>query len=123
MLARFVEGLRQANGILAGTSGMAWKRFFVFNAIGAVIWVTAWSLIGDLAGSHVGAIYDGIVHYFWIALGVAIVGVIALVILHRRRRAQHHDAVGIDAESVTECNARSTRGFGRSCTRSRPTCK
>ncbi|HEY5273845.1 MAG TPA: DedA family protein [Acidimicrobiales bacterium] len=87
VLARFVEGLRQANGILAGTSGMAWKRFFVFNAIGAVVWVTTWALVGDLAGSHVGVIYDGIVRYFWVALGVVVLALVALVIRHLRHRA------------------------------------
>src|ERR1700744_6004557 len=35
IVARFSEGLRQANGIIAGISGMQWARFLVFNAIGA----------------------------------------------------------------------------------------
>src|SRR5690349_5042044 len=35
VVARFVEGLRQANGIIAGTTGMQWRRFLLFNAIGA----------------------------------------------------------------------------------------
>ena len=37
--ARFVEGLRQANGIIAGITGMHWLRFLIFNAIGAALWV------------------------------------------------------------------------------------
>ncbi|HEY1566521.1 MAG TPA: DedA family protein, partial [Solirubrobacteraceae bacterium] len=32
IVARFIEGLRQANGIVAGITGMHWKRFLVFNA-------------------------------------------------------------------------------------------
>src|SRR5262249_39609224 len=39
IVARFVEGLRQANGIIAGISGLRWTRFLVFNAIGAALWV------------------------------------------------------------------------------------
>jgi membrane protein DedA with SNARE-associated domain len=35
VVARFIEGLRQANGIIAGISGMHWRRFIVFNALGA----------------------------------------------------------------------------------------
>ena len=35
IVARFIEGLRQANGIIAGISGMRWTRFLIFNAIGA----------------------------------------------------------------------------------------
>lgn len=30
-IARFVAGLRQANGIIAGTTGMPWPRFLLFN--------------------------------------------------------------------------------------------
>ena len=40
--ARFVEGLRQANGIIAGITGMHWLRFLIFNAIGAALWVGTW---------------------------------------------------------------------------------
>ena len=39
IVARFVEGLRQANGIIAGMSGIHWAKFLVFNAIGAALWV------------------------------------------------------------------------------------
>jgi membrane protein DedA with SNARE-associated domain len=88
VFARFIDGLRQANGIIAGTSGMAWQRFLVFNAIGAVVWVTTWALVGELAGSHVGAIYNGIARYFWIALGVVVLAAIALIVRHLRHRAK-----------------------------------
>jgi membrane protein DedA with SNARE-associated domain len=37
-VARFIEGLRQANGIIAGISGMHWRRFRIFNALGAALW-------------------------------------------------------------------------------------
>lgn len=36
-VARFVEGLRQANGIIAGISAMDWARFLAFNALGAAL--------------------------------------------------------------------------------------
>ncbi len=46
--ARFVEGLRQANGIIAGITGMHWLRFLIFNAIGAALWVGTWVSLGYL---------------------------------------------------------------------------
>lgn len=92
VLARFVEGLRQANGILAGTSGMSLRRFLVFNAVGAVIWVVTWALVGELAGAHVDAMYDGIARYFWIAVGLAVLVVIGLVVRHRRHRGGSDEA-------------------------------
>jgi membrane protein DedA with SNARE-associated domain len=68
---------------------MAWQRFLVFNAIGAVVWVTTWALVGELAGSHVGAIYDDSARYFWLALGVTVLIAITLIIRHLRHRATH----------------------------------
>lgn len=44
IFARFVEILRQLNGIIAGSLGMSWKHFFVFNAVGASLWVAFWGL-------------------------------------------------------------------------------
>jgi len=63
IVARFVEGLRQANGIIAGTTGMHWARFLFFNAIGAALWVTVWTSIGYFSGSHINTIYDDATRY------------------------------------------------------------
>jgi len=43
LFARFVVVLRQLNGIVAGTMGMNWWRFSVYNAAGAAIWVGFWT--------------------------------------------------------------------------------
>lgn len=40
--ARFIQGLRQFNGIIAGISKMRWKKFILFNLIGAALWVGLW---------------------------------------------------------------------------------
>ena len=63
VVARFIEGLRQANGIIAGISGMRWLRFLFFNAIGAALWVGTWVSIGYLAGNHIDTIYHYITRY------------------------------------------------------------
>lgn len=90
VVARFIEGLRQANGIIAGASEMSWWRFLPFNALGAALWVATWLTIGELAGSHIDAIYRGISRYSLVALGVLVLVVLALVarfLLRRRRRS------------------------------------
>lgn len=43
IVARFFPVLRQLNGIVAGSAGMDWQRFLVYNALGAFLWVGAWS--------------------------------------------------------------------------------
>ncbi len=88
--ARFIEGLRQANGIVAGTARMPWRQFLMFNALGAALWVGVWTSVGYLAGNHIGAIYTHVTRYslyLLIGLGVlALVLVIRAVIRHRGTR-------------------------------------
>jgi membrane protein DedA with SNARE-associated domain len=80
--ARFIEGLRQANGIIAGVSGMHWARFLIFNAIGAALWVAVWTSIGYASGSHINAIYTAATSYdLYFAIGV---GVLLILYLARR---------------------------------------
>jgi membrane protein DedA with SNARE-associated domain len=88
-VARFIEGLRQANGIVAGISEMAWPRFLAFNALGAALWVAVWTSVGYLAGNHITTIYDAITRYslyVLIALAVAIGALIIRTVVQRRRR-------------------------------------
>jgi membrane protein DedA with SNARE-associated domain len=88
-VARFVDGLRQLNGVVAGIAGMPWRRFLAFNALGAVAWVTVWTSVGYFAGGHLTAIYYGFHRYQTVLL--AAVGAVILAALTRwlwRRRRQ-----------------------------------
>jgi len=94
IVARFIEGLRQANGIIAGTTGMRWTRFLVFNAIGAALWLATWTSIGYLSGSHLNAIYDAATRYSaYLAIALAALAVVVVVrrALRRRGRGLTHD--------------------------------
>ncbi|MFE7210522.1 DedA family protein [Streptomyces sp. NPDC001698] len=89
VVARFIEGLRQANGIIAGTTGMHWLRFLAFNALGAALWVGLWVTLAYAAGRHIGTVYDEIRRYevyVLVALGVLVVALIVRHLLRRRRR-------------------------------------
>jgi membrane-associated protein len=46
--ARFIFGLRTVAGPVAGALNMNWKKFLLYNALGAVTWVTTISLTGYL---------------------------------------------------------------------------
>lgn len=50
--ARFVAGLRIINGPLAGVLRMRWRKFVLFNFLGAATWVTVISCVGYLFGRH-----------------------------------------------------------------------
>ncbi|HEV2936354.1 MAG TPA: DedA family protein, partial [Streptosporangiaceae bacterium] len=95
VIARFVEGLRQANGIIAGISGMHWRRFVFFNAIGAALWVGTWVSLGYLAGNHIITIYHYITDYSYYALIAAAVLLAAYIVrrvMRRRRRSRQRTA-------------------------------
>ena len=102
--ARFVEGLRQANGIIAGITGMHWLRFLIFNAIGAALWVGTWVSLGYLAGDHITTIYHYITlysYYVLIALAVLVVGYITWRLRRRRRRNASAAATRADETDET----------------------
>ena len=50
--ARFVFGLRIVAGPLAGVLRMPWKKFLLFNFMGALLWVTVIAGVGYLFGRH-----------------------------------------------------------------------
>jgi membrane protein DedA with SNARE-associated domain len=89
VIARFIVGLREANGIIAGITQMRLLTFTVFNVIGAAIWVATWVTIGDVAGDHIDTIYADINRYslyVFSALVVLVAGYIAWRVIRRRRR-------------------------------------
>ncbi|BFV60562.1 hypothetical protein KCMC57_up56660 [Kitasatospora sp. CMC57] len=87
-VARFVDVLRQTNGIVAGTTGMSWRRFMPANVLGAVLWVGVWAGAGYLAGGNIGPLYEQLMRYQVLAL--AVLGVmLAALVGHRLWRRQH----------------------------------
>lgn len=92
VVARFIEGLRQANGIIAGISGMRWLKFLACNALGAALWVGTWVSVGYFAGQHITSIYNGITNYSLYAAIAAVVVIAAWILLHLRKRRRARNA-------------------------------
>ena len=98
VIARFVEGLRQANGLIAGITSMRWRRFLFFNIIGAALWVGCWVSVGYFAGEHITAIYEYITRYSLYALIVAVIVAIVWIGLRiRRKRVQRASKITDEA--------------------------
>jgi membrane protein DedA with SNARE-associated domain len=103
---RFIEGLRQAAGIIAGTAEMPWKRFLFYNVLGATLWVAVWAPIGYLAGDHIGTIYADATRYslyLLIALAVLLAAWIARTVW-RRRRGPAAQAVSVPKAPDTDAD-------------------
>jgi membrane protein DedA with SNARE-associated domain len=100
--ARFVEGLRQANGIIAGITGMHWLRFVIFNAIGAALWVGTWITIGYFAGNNITTIYHYITLYSYYVLAGLVVLIVGYIVWRRRRRRRAAAAAASQTEEAPE---------------------
>ena len=85
LLGRFVEGVRQAAGIIAGISEMRFALFLTYTVVGAALWVATWSTVGELAGAHVTTI-SHYATYVAEGLGVIVVLLIVRAVLRSRRR-------------------------------------
>jgi membrane protein DedA with SNARE-associated domain len=87
-IGRWIALVRFAVAWLAGIDRMPFGTFFVYNALGAITWATAYGLVGFYAGK---AAADAITKYgVWAALALVAV-IIAFVAWHvvreRRRKA------------------------------------
>jgi membrane protein DedA with SNARE-associated domain len=96
IIARYIVGLREANGIIAGITEMRWLTFAVFNVIGGCAWVATWVTIGYMAGDHIDTIYADINRYSLYAFGVLAVLLAAYIAwrVTRRRKSARATADG-----------------------------
>ncbi len=79
---RFVSILRTYAAFLAGTNQMAWPRFLVFNAAGAVVWATAFGVAYYVFGSALQRLSTTID----VTLGVAgVMGLVAFLVWSKRK--------------------------------------
>jgi membrane-associated protein len=87
--ARFIFGLRIIAGPMAGVLRMPWRRFVLFNFLGAAVWVSVIATLGYIFGSQ----WTRLVGYLKGAqfLLLALFLLVALAVLRRRsvRRARH----------------------------------
>jgi len=91
VIARFIVGLREANGIIAGLTQMRWLTFGWFNVLGACAWVATWVSIGYVAGDAIGTIYHDVNQYaVYVLLALAVL--LAAYIIRRVVRRRRHRA-------------------------------
>jgi membrane protein DedA with SNARE-associated domain len=85
--SRFFAVLRQLNGIVAGSVGMAWGRFLTYNAVGAALWVSAWGFGVYYFRQALGQVIAR-VHGLGYVIGLlALIVVIGCIALYARDRA------------------------------------
>lgn len=82
--ARFVFGMRIIAGPLAGVLRMPWRKFLLFNFLGAALWVTVISSAGYFFGRHWDHLENS-VKRFDLLVGVVVVSVFAVLWWRNRR--------------------------------------
>jgi membrane protein DedA with SNARE-associated domain len=85
VVARFLPLLRHLNGIAAGVSRMAWRRFLLANTAGAAIWVAVWATIGSRLGAHLETVNTVLETATPYIAGGLVTALVALVLRRRRR--------------------------------------
>jgi membrane protein DedA with SNARE-associated domain len=81
---RFVSVLRTYAAFLAGVSRMRWRIFLPANAAGGIVWAGVYTLAAYLAGTALQRVSGTIT---WIFAGLAVLGIVAAVVMIRRRTA------------------------------------
>jgi membrane protein DedA with SNARE-associated domain len=87
LFARFVFGMRVIAGPLAGALRMPWKKFAVFNFLGAALWVSVISIVGYGFGSQWGALMHFMKRFDLILGGAFVVAAVGLWWRGRKHKA------------------------------------
>src|SRR5579871_4022480 len=85
--ARFVFGMRIIAGPMAGVLRMPWRKFLVYNFLGAALWVSVISTAGYLFGRHWNRLENAI-GKFDLAAAIGALGVIVVLWWWNRRKAK-----------------------------------
>jgi membrane protein DedA with SNARE-associated domain len=99
VLGRWVAFFRAVMPALAGSTDMRYRTFFVFNALGGVLWATAVVVGGYLAGTSYQAVADALGTGGAVLVGLAVVGGFVAGQV-RRRRATRADEGTTAADAV-----------------------
>lgn len=78
-LARFFDVARQINGLIAGSAQMGFRRFVIFNAIGAAMWVVLWGMGSYYLGQSLKGWLGQYEHITtWLVVGVIVLCVVVI---------------------------------------------
>ncbi len=101
-LGRFIAFARAVIPGLAGMSGVRYRTFLFYNAIGGVMWGVGYTLLGFVVGKSFETILKTV--GMWSAIGIGSVVVVLLVghhFLKRRRKRRRTTTLVVSAEVTT----------------------
>ena len=88
LIARFIDGLRQLNGIVAGISRMPWWTFTAYNVAGAILWTFTWGLGAFYLGRDIHRIAGAAQRHHKALFFIGAVALVGLVVCLLRRSTE-----------------------------------
>lgn len=99
VLARFIPIVRTFLNPVAGTLGMPARQFFLWNVVGAVLWVDGILILGHMLAQQIyDAIGDKIDHYILPVVVVIVLISVLPIVIEMIRERKHKKAAGADGE-------------------------
>jgi membrane-associated protein len=105
IIARFVPVVRTFAPIMAGVGHMSYRRYSLYNGIGAVVWGVGVTMLGFGIG-HIPPVADFVSSYIDLILLAAVLATVIPVAVHYlhgvHAAKQHEDAAGVGAEPTPD---------------------
>jgi membrane-associated protein len=100
-IGRFTAFLRAVMPGLAGMSQMNYRRFFIANALGGIIWGISFTLLGYFAGTALARIEK---YASWMALSVLIAMILFFIIFHfvKKSRETNESLAHLEDDSAED---------------------
>jgi membrane-associated protein len=92
VLARFIPVIRTFAPVVAGMSGMRYKKFVVYNVVGAVLWIGSLTLLGYWLGQ---AIPDITRYFHWVIGAIIVLSILPPIFEVLRERSRRRAALAI----------------------------
>ena len=97
-VSRLLPGVRAVFPYAAGVSQMRWWRFFLFTALGSIVWISGLAVLGREVG-HNWSSWRHHLEYGDYALAVIVVLAILYLVLRRLRNSRQGPGAAVDAVS------------------------
>ena len=94
LFARFLDGLRQLNGIVAGIMRMPWWTFTAYNVAGAILWTCTWGLGTYYLGRDIHVITPFFLRHRRMLLALGLTAFVVLVVYLLRSRVTNKAVIG-----------------------------
>jgi membrane protein DedA with SNARE-associated domain len=91
--ARFIWGMRNVMGLVAGILKMPWGPFLAYNMAGAALWVGFWGVVAYELSRRAGWLEA---HWTWVAGGLGILAAAVVGVIAHRRHGGNRPAQDVD---------------------------